>query len=62
MHKLAETLTNPVASYLVPPGKSSMTVQEGSFPHAVVADDTFVCLNYEKIALKTSKAICNALC
>lgn len=62
MNEMAETLINPVASNLVPLGKSSITVWEGIFPHTVVEDDTFVCLNYEKIALKTTKASCNALC
>lgn len=31
------------------------------FLHIVVEDDTFVCLNYGQIALKTTKAICNSL-
>lgn len=48
MNKMAQTLTNPVATNLVPLGKSLVTVREGISPHSVVEDNTFLCLTHKK--------------
>lgn len=55
MNKMAQTLTNPVATNLVPLGKSLVTVREGISPHSVVEDNTFLCLTHKKMHWQEQK-------